>query len=103
MQFFRVLKTLPQHGLPRITFAWIVISLLAAGSLLPTLLVDIPALRDYPNHLARMHLLTDLGTPNENPYYEVSFALYGNQAMDLLVPQLAKIMSTQNATWLFFF
>src|SRR5438034_4854564 len=41
--------------------------LLVAASLLPTLLVDIPAMADYLNHLARMYVLTDAGTPNENP------------------------------------
>ena len=88
---------------PRLTLAWCIIILLAAGSLLPTLLVDIPAMLDYPNHLARMHLLAERGTPNENPYYEISFALYPNLAMDLIVPQLAKLLSVQSAAWLFFF
>src|SRR5262245_64769061 len=76
--------------------------LLAALSLLPTLLVDIPAMADYLDHLARMYVLTDAGTPNANPYYEVSFALYPNLAMDLAVPQIARFMSVENATRLFF-
>src|SRR5215216_2717528 len=79
-----------------------VVFLLAAVSLLPTLLVEIPAMADYPNHLARMHLLADAGTPNENPFYEVSFALYPNLAMDLVVPQLARVMDVENATRFFF-
>ena len=87
---------------PRITVTGYIIVLLTAVALLPTLLVEIPAMLDYPNHLARMHLLADRGTPNENPYYEISFAFYPNLAMDLIVPQLAKIMSVQNAGWLFF-
>src|SRR5436309_7625063 len=78
------------------------IILLGAVSLLPTLLVDIPAMADYLEHLARMYVLTDAGTANENPYYEVSFALYPNLAMDLAVPQLARFMSVENATRLFF-
>jgi hypothetical protein len=76
--------------------------LLGAVSLLSTLLVDIPAMADYLDHLARMYVLTDAGTLNENPYYEVSFALYPNLAMDLAVPQLARFMSVENATRLFF-
>jgi hypothetical protein len=75
--------------------------LLGAVSLLPTLLVDIPAMADYLEHLARMYVLTDAGTANENPYYEVSFALYPNLAMDLAVPQLARFMSVENATRFF--
>jgi hypothetical protein len=76
--------------------------LLGAASLLPTLLVDIPAMADYLNHLARMYVLTDVGTPNENPYYEILFALYPNLAMDLAVPQLARFMSVEHAARLFF-
>ena len=76
--------------------------LLAALTLLPTALVDIPAMGDYLNHLARMHLLADVGTANENPYYEVIFALYPNLAMDLVVPQLSKVMDVETATRLFF-
>src|SRR5947199_6511955 len=82
--------------------AWGAIILLAAFSLLPTLLVDIPAMADYLNHLARMHLLVDAGTANANPYYEISFALYPNLAMDLIVPQLARFMDVERATRFFF-
>src|SRR5262249_10651462 len=77
--------------------------LLAALSLLPTLLVDIPAMADYLNHLARMYVLTDAGTANANPYYEISFALYPNLAMDLIVPQLARFLEVERATRFFFF
>ena len=82
--------------------AWCAVILLAALSLLPTLLVDIPAMADYLNHLARMHLLADAGTANENPYYEISFALYPNLAMDLIVPQLARFLEVERATRFFF-
>jgi hypothetical protein len=46
--------------------AWCAVILLAALLLLPTLLVDIPAMADYLNHLARMHVLADAGTANAN-------------------------------------
>ena len=62
--------------------------------LLPTLLVEIPAMADYPNHLARMYLLAN---PAANPYYVVSSALHPNLAMDLIVPQLARFMSVESA------
>src|SRR5262249_17437266 len=77
--------------------------LLAALSLLPTLLVDIPAMADYLNHLARMYVLTDAGTANANPYYEISFALYPNLAMDLIVPQLARFLDVERAARFFVF
>ena len=34
---------------------------LLAAALAPLFLVEIPALVDYPNHLARMHILAELG------------------------------------------
>src|SRR5262245_50557473 len=76
--------------------------LLCVGSLLPTLLVDIPAMSDYLNHLARMYVLADAGTANQNPYYEISYLFYPNLAMDLVVPQLARFIDVESATRLFF-
>jgi hypothetical protein len=78
-----------------------VFAALAAASLLPILLTPIPAMVDYPNHLARMYILSRNGTPDANPYYEVAWALYPNLAMDLLVPQMARLISVENATRLF--
>src|SRR5947209_2196777 len=82
---------------------WCSIIPLAAISLVPTLLVDIPAMSDYLDHLARMYVLTDAGTPNENSYYEIRFGLYPNLAMDLIVPQLARMVDVESATRYFFF
>lgn len=81
--------------------ARVVFALLAAASLLPVLLTPIPAMVDYPNHLARMYILSQNGTPDANPSYEVAWALYPNLAMDLLVPQMARLISVENATRLF--
>jgi len=52
------------------TSLWLV-GLLVALAILPVFLVKIPAMVDYPNHLARMYLLTTNGTPDENPYYTI--------------------------------
>jgi hypothetical protein len=98
-------KTLHPHpGRPLIgsKLGWGATIPLVVVSLLPTLLVDIPAMLDYLDHLARMYVLTDAGTSNENPYYEVLSALYPDLAMDLAVPQLARFMSVESATRLFF-
>jgi len=81
--------------------AIVVFALLAAVSFLPVLLTPIPAMVDYPNHLARMYILSQNGTADANPYYEVAWALYPNLAMDLLVPQMARLISVENATRLF--
>ena len=76
-------------------------ALLTVASLLPVLLTPIPAMVDYPNHLARMYILSQNGTPDANPYYEVAWALYPNLAMDLLVPQIARLVSVENAIRVF--
>jgi hypothetical protein len=81
--------------------AVIVFVLLAVASLLPVLLTPIPAMVDYPNHLARMYILSQNGSADANPYYEVAWALYPNLAMDLLIPQVARLISVENATRLF--
>jgi hypothetical protein len=83
------------------TLATFVFALLTAASLLPVLLTPIPAMVDYPNHLARMYILSQNGTPYANPYYAVVWAFYPNLAMDLLVPQMARVISVENATRLF--
>jgi len=89
-----------QFGSDR-SLAITVFVLLTAASLLPVLLTPIPAMVDYPNHLARMYILSRNGTAEANPYYEVTWALYPNLAMDLLVPQIAQLISVENATRLF--
>ena len=83
------------------SIAIIVLAVLAAVSFLPVLLTPIPAMVDYPNHLARMYILSQSGTPNANPHYEVTWAFYPNLGMDLLVPQMARLMSVESATRLF--
>ena len=51
-------------------------ALLFAAAITPTLLVQIPAMEDYLDHLGRMYVLTTAGTSEANPYYQVSWALY---------------------------
>jgi hypothetical protein len=48
-----------------------------------------------------MYVLSQNGTADANPYYEVAWALYPNLAMDLLVPRMARLISVENATRLF--
>jgi hypothetical protein len=78
-----------------------VFALLTAASILPVLLTPIPAMVDYLNHLARMYILSQNGTPHANPYYEAAWALYPNLAMDLMIPQMARLISVENASRLF--
>ena len=77
-------------------------ALLFAVAIAPTMLVQIPAMEDYLDHLGRMYVLTTAGTSDANPYYQVSWAFYPDLAMDLIVPQLARFMNVETAGKLFF-
>jgi hypothetical protein len=80
----------------------LIFAILFALSLCPVLLAPIPAMVDYPNHLARMFILARDGSSQANPFYQVTWAWYPNLAMDLLVPPLARFMSVESATRLFY-
>jgi len=77
----------------------VIVTLLFAFSLIPVLSVDIPAMNDYLNHLARMHLLT---TPTVNSFYQINWKISPYIAMDLIVPQLAHVMSVETAVRIFY-
>ena len=79
----------------------IIFAVLLGASLSPVLLVPIPAMVDYPNHLARMYILSRAGTPDANPFYQTAWAFYPNLAMDLVIPQMARLVSVETATRLF--
>jgi hypothetical protein len=87
-------------GSPNVA-ALIVFVLLVCASLSPVLLTPIPAMVDYPNHLARMYILVRSGGPDANPYYDVVWAFYPNLGMDLIIPQLARLFSVETASRLF--
>jgi hypothetical protein len=76
-------------------------AILFCAALGPVFLTPIPAMVDYPNHLARMYVLSTAGTPDANPYYQTAWALYPNLAMDLVVPLIARLTGVETATRLF--
>jgi len=77
-------------------------ALLFAVAITPTLLIQIPAMEDYLDHLGRSYVLTTAGTSEANPYYQILWALYPDLAMDLIVPQLARFMDVETAGRIFF-
>src|SRR3974390_1658166 len=79
----------------------ILIGLLFVVSVSPVLMVEIPAMIDYVNHLARMHLLVDAAAGRPNPAYEIHCRFYPNLAMDIIVPTLARFVSVETAARLF--
>ncbi|HMJ42878.1 MAG TPA: hypothetical protein VK522_11430 [Pseudolabrys sp.] len=90
---------MPAHSetfVTKITFT--ILFCIALG---PVLLTPIPAMVDYPNHLARMYLLSASGTGDANAFYRTAWALYPNLAMDLVIPQIARLASVESATRLF--
>lgn len=76
-------------------------SLLAVVSIVPVLSVRIPAMADYPNHLARMFVIARSGSSAAQPFYRVNWALYPNLAMDIVVPSLGRLIGVEGATRLF--
>jgi hypothetical protein len=70
---------------------------LLAVAIAPLFAVEIPAMLDYTNHLARMYILSG----GSNPAYEVRWGLYPDLAMDMIVPVLARWMSVATATKVF--
>ncbi len=76
---------------------WAAFAVLLAGAAIPVLRADVPPLLDYPNHLARMHLLTDPALAQSlRRYYEIDWQPLPNLGMDLAVVALAKLMPV---TW----
>jgi hypothetical protein len=73
-------------------FGWLMV--LAS---IPVFSTVLPPLFDYPNHLARMHLLAEGG----NQFYSVAWAPLPNLAEDLIVPALASVVTLAVAGKLF--
>jgi hypothetical protein len=86
-----------RHQLDFAPVVHIAVALLLAAAICPVLLVALPAMPDYPNHLARMYVLAAADTPDANPFYVVSNAFYPNLAMDLIVPPLGRIFGIELA------
>src|SRR3954447_20320880 len=75
----------------------ILVGALSVISVAPVLLVRIPAMIDYVNHLARMHLLVDAAAGRLNPAYVIDWRLYPNLAVDIIVPWVAQFVGVETA------
>ena len=67
---------------------WCAYVLLLSIASVPVLSVTLPPLFDYPNHLARMHLLAEGG----DRFFQVNWRPLPNLAEDLIVPPLSRVM-----------
>ena len=81
---------LPALGLRR--FVLLFAALFAAAAA-PVLICDTLPLFDYPNHLARMHILADLArSPDLQRFYAIAWRPVPDLAMDAITPTLAHVM-----------
>ena len=69
------------------------LSILCAVLLVPLLVVDVPPLMDYPNHLARVFVLASLPhDPFLSQFYAAHWTILPNLAVDLLAPPLLQVL-----------
>lgn len=73
------------------TVFWITSSIFLAFSLLPFILNNYPGMADYPNHLARVHLLTDVAKEGWQQFFTVKHEIVANLALDLIASGLVKL------------
>jgi len=72
---------------------WTTSILLITTLILPLLIVELPPLLDYPNHLARMKILADgPANPVLSQMYEVHWGLIPNIAIDLVTPWMLQFV-----------
>ena len=73
---------------------WIALSLMLLGLVIPLLLVEVPPLADYPNHLARgVFLAFGAGDPVTSHMFAANWQIAPNLALDLILPPLLFVMS----------
>ena len=79
-----------------------VFSLAFVLTALPVFSTVLPPILDYPNHLARMHILAEAGaSATLGQFYTVQWAPLPNLAMDLIVPPLSAVLPLEAAGKIF--
>lgn len=77
---------------------WVALAVLCVVLVAPLLLVDVPPLVDYPNHLARAFVLASLPhDPVIATFYAAHWAIIPNLALDLIMPPLLSVMPVHDA------
>ncbi|MBO0751238.1 MAG: hypothetical protein J2P53_03960, partial [Bradyrhizobiaceae bacterium] len=72
--------------------------LFAAVTAIPVILHPLPPISDYVNHLSRMHVLASLGSDSDLArFYEVNWQIIPNLMMDMIVPNLVRVMNVYAA------
>jgi len=68
---------------------------IASSALLcvPLLLVDVPPLLDYPNHIARMEIMANIGlSPDLQRMFAVHWAIIPDLAIDAFMPWVVSML-----------
>lgn len=79
-------------GRHSIDWRWLLTAaLLAIVLMIPFVLVDVPPVLDYPNHLARYFVLAHPDDPVLSRMYEISWAILPNLGMDVLGAALLRV------------
>ena len=81
---------------PRLTaVCFVVFGLVAA---IPVMLHPLPPLLDYPNHLARAHVIATIGADRHlSQFYQVEWQIIPNLIMDVLVPLAQPVLGIYRA------
>jgi hypothetical protein len=79
----------------QIAALFVLFALIAA---IPVMLHPLPPISDYINHLSRMHVIAALGRDSDLArFYEVSWQIIPNLMMDMIVPNLVRVMNVYAA------
>jgi hypothetical protein len=80
----------------RLAWAWPAAALLiVAVSLAPFVVVDVPAVLDYPNHLARFYILAHPHDPILSKMYAPHWSILPNVGMDVVGDALLRVLPPQ--------
>lgn len=89
----------PRHHNARLAALFVLAAIIIIA---PLSIIDIPLLADYPNHVARMHVIGNLHADDIlQERYDIRLDLVPNLAMDLAVPVLAMAVPLDVAGRLF--
>ncbi len=99
-------NTFVEHFIPRAVdkplLYYSVFGMLLIIQLCPIWFTTYPAMHDYPNHLARAHILHQYSdVESYRSLYERDWRLFPNLAIDLIIPGLLNVCSVETASKIF--
>ncbi len=93
MTCFRAVLAQPVPGRSGVRVWWAALAGMCIVLLAPLLVVDVPPLLDYPNHLARAFVLASLpGDTVLSRFYAPHWSIIPNLALDLIAPPLVHVL-----------